>query len=262
MKENQPATGRARKISVGSAGGGACTRMKELWAASNGLETLIYLLLGLAWVVIHIAQNAQRKGGGPRTPPGRPRPPSVPPPALNPEEELRRFLSELSGETAPATPPPPSPTPVPPTRPRIPTMPSLPPASPRFEPSRATRRPTERPRPRPPRPAFPPRPEKAEAGAIGPTQALAELAISDIAPAPMGPPPTPGSSPFSVLYAVAPVTATGSFGKIVFPVSTGLCRHATVSLRGRAALQKAVLHQAILGSPRSVRPYHPECAGF
>ncbi len=95
-------------------------------------EPIIFIVLAAIWVVVQILNRAGKSaprpkapGERPEAPPGRSETPDRPVarPSASPEDELRRFLQELTGapaeEPRPAAPPPPPPPP--PPMPRAPT---------------------------------------------------------------------------------------------------------------------------------------------
>ncbi len=220
--------------------------MKGFWTADSTVENIIYILLALAWVVIQlVARNAKRKMEEPPAGPTR-SPPRPPPSVLDPEEELRRFLRELSGETTTSPAPPPistAPAPAPPPA-------FAPPSPPPLMPSKAGRAHAEKVRRKPKSPsaaAFPP-PHSAvvgtdrwEAPSVPPAAAYTEPARAAV-------PLTPRSS-LSFSVPLPSPRSVGAFSTTFGPRSRR--RLGDLRLRDRRTLRKAVLYQAILGPPRA-----------
>ncbi len=216
--------------------------MQRLWSADSGLENLIYIVVAIVWFVIQIAaQNAKRRKRQlppPTMPMGEPPPP--PPSVLDPEEELRRFLKELSGESAP--PPRPTPRAPPPTPSTAPPPPTFAPPPEIPPPPAATPPPIARPKPARPavsrkRPAAPPPLPREEVVAAQTSERAAD-AVAPVSP-------------------TAPVSGLAFQGVAAFPIAASARRRRRrVSLpMGRSALRRAVLYQTLLGPPRALEPY-------
>ena len=114
-----------------------------LYIAASDLNVLIGIVAAVIWVIAQLVSRGSQK-----------RPPAPPPPGgtmpgepVNPQDELRRFLATLTGETSETAPkeptPPPKPERPPPAR-RFPQQPTL-----AAQPRKIPRRPTPTPPPRP-----------------------------------------------------------------------------------------------------------------
>ena len=220
------------------------------------MENIIYIVLAIVWVIVQLAARGARKN----KPPAPSSPPlfgggapddsdKARPPALNPEEELRRFLRELSG--APAEPRPAAAPPPPPPPPPV-TPAASPAAMPMATPRGMAQKLRERRRTRmaaSPGPAPAPATPSAKAPAASASEAPPTVTILEdrLAPAIGNAPMAMPSIPMAPALAIRSVTFSAGGPSRV--------RRRTALPRSRGALRQAVMYQAVLGPPRALQPY-------
>lgn len=211
------------------------------------MENLIYLVLAIVWVILQIATRNTRRSRG--IPPDRAsgdqtEAPIPRAPASEPEEELRRFLRELSGQSAESPPPLP---------------PKSEPASP----------PIVAPPPAVPSSASPPR-RRSRRQRVETTVEPAPVVSAPVSVAVAAEPP-PASEPVVVAAPPAaapqfsfrmmslpsvPIAATRPVGAITFPTANAAGARRRIRLpMGRADIRRGILYQVVLGPPRALQPY-------
>ncbi len=212
------------------------------------MENVIYIVLAIVWVIVQIAARSARKNKPAKPPELPPFHRDVPesadrgrPPALDPEEELRRFLRELSGapaEPRPAAAPPPI---SPPARARPPMAATAAPTTGRGGKAWRKRHPVA-----PAADAVPlPPPDSTPAAVPAETPTQVTLLEDRTAPA-MG----------TVSMAAVPMAAVQPFRSVTFSAGgPSRMRRRTALPRGRGAWSRAVIYQAVLGPPRGLQPY-------
>lgn len=209
------------------------------------MENLIYLVLAIVWVILQIAtRNARRTRGAPprRAPDEESEAPFPRAPAADPEEELRRFLRELSGqpaETPPPLPPKSEPPPV-----AAPPPPASGPASPPRRRSRRGRVETVvEPAPVVSAPV-------STAVAMAPPQASEPIAVA-------APPAAPPQFSFRMMSLPSvPIAAARTVGALSFSTAIGAGpRRRTRLPMGRSDIRRGILYQVVLGPPRALAAY-------
>ncbi|MCX7819281.1 MAG: hypothetical protein N2652_08745 [Kiritimatiellae bacterium] len=214
---------------------------------ADGLENLIGLIILILWGIGRLTMSRSKPS------PQRPAEPSPPP--AQPEEELRRFLEELSGE-------PPAPPPVPAQPPEARPGPRrvASPAVARKERESARPPPVPRPPipPRPPRSVVPPPPRPREGAAVSAPvgeQRRAPPAEPSVAVPAAAPPPLQVAIFGAVPRAVLP---TPSFGGML-TLRGALVRrtgprahHVRRLLREPRSRQDAIVLAEVLGPPRAL----------
>jgi hypothetical protein len=238
---------------------------------ASGFDTTVFVIVVVATLVSQIlkaARRAPQPGDPAAAEPTRP-----PPPATAPEDELRKFLSSLTGmadeaPSAPPRPPPPAPVAVPAIasrRSQMPVRKRPAPRVPRVRPARVTAKPVHRRAPQPPRRAGKP-------ALLRPARTTAAWNSSRRSPTPAPPLPV-GPAPVTALSrsaATAPKTQTRRDDKVaVVTPATHSRRHRLLAsgpnaVRARDgkmertqsgidALRAAIVWREVLSQPVALR---------
>ena len=224
--------------------------MKGWVFADSAMENVIYIVLAIVWVIVQLAARSARKNKPPAPPSLGGEPDEAAParpPALNPEEELRRFLRELSG-----APPEPRPAASPPPPPLLARPAVSPGTGPTPSPGAMAQKLRERRRAKAlaaPAPAKAPAapPPIAPVATTTDTPPRVTILEDRLAPAIGNAPMAMPSIPMAAAVAIRSVTFSAGGPSRV--------RRRTALPRSRRALRQAVMYQAVLGPPRVLQPY-------